>query len=1348
MPRHPLRAGPFALAWLAGSLALACLGSPLAAQSHNYVEALQNALYFYEAQAAGRLPDHHRVEWRGPSTLRDGSDVGRDLTGGWYDAGDGVVWTSNDAYGATLLAWALVNYRAEFVSTGQYARGLDALRHGTDYLLKCLDPASSTGFRIYVGKGSTTHAPPNNPVWPHDHTGQYPQELLDVPNTNGGTPATVRPSYWVDSATGGADVAGHVAAALASASIAFRQGRDAAYADTLLAQARAVYAWGEANPNSSTTTRRLTNGAVVDIPDYPVRSAAWTKAMLWGAAWLHRAELSAATAGYTAGYIDGYIDKAEALYNSSAHSAHRLKHWRSLAPGDPDIGAYPMLAVDSGRAVFVTETHNYANFWLNDRSNTSGVTTDPTLSPAGFVARIQGPGFNIHQVLDQAAPLFEWADSPRNTNATQKANIVALYTGSYTNTRGLFHPVPQIDYVLGDNPLGMSYLQGYAKPGYTWVDNLHYRSGTFLYGGFGTPAAEQPIDNTFTTYGLLAPGPDHTDFYPIHDSAAGAGNYGYREPVIYTGGLLSVLGRRIRQLGGAAGQPLPVFPPWIPRPATYQTDGFYVSAYRRTDFAPGNGIRVVAHLANRASLPAREVANIGFRLYFTLDGTTNPANVTLSGFWPSLAGNETCVWSGPTAAGGNLYYFEFRYTNCGIGPGEYNNWRRTLEFSITQSAGVWDSENDAAFAGMPSAEGLSGTPVLRPDIPVYDFGTSPATVLGGFAPNAGVIRWRRARVANVTEKASSVTLIAERAGGRAGPVAVAFATADDGAAAGQDYLAANGTLSWADGETGEKTLTIPLIEDGFFEDRPSFLVNLASATGGAVIEGSPSARVFIEDDDFDAPARPVVVPFEVRIASPAAASAQGGAFTVNGTASGPDGIAAVHYRVGTGPWIAANGSNVWSFALSNLPSGPLTIEVRATSASPTAPTTVATLPLTVDATGPLVSNVSAGANVQTAFVGWNTDEPADSRVLYGVSPSALTLDSGLLPGLRTAHGLTLSGLAASTTYYFQVVSSDPFGNVGIGPTGSFTTGVAPVFVGNVAEWDFAGTGGAGSSTASAVATGLSASVVTLGSGLRVTTTSNGLTGNQQTSANLAGALSGADYLTFTLTPAAGWNLRITALKLRPISSNGWRTFTVFSSIDGFASGQQLGAISHNGGSGAPVYTISTPNLPRTAGPVEFRIYIHGQTNSNRSVGLGNGTGSDLVVEGELHDPPPTFTSWISAAAQAVPADRRGPLDDPDGDGLPNSLEYALGGNPIATGDTVRPVLAVTPAADALTLTYRRLRADLDYRVETSTTLAPDSWSSAGVDQGSAALGGEVTASVPVDAGSERRFLRLRVELAP
>ncbi|NJR43618.1 MAG: hypothetical protein HC767_14185 [Akkermansiaceae bacterium] len=53
-------------------------------------EVLGQAFLFYEAQRSGvisKAPGGNRVTWRDDQLLKDGNDVGMDLTGGSYEAG-------------------------------------------------------------------------------------------------------------------------------------------------------------------------------------------------------------------------------------------------------------------------------------------------------------------------------------------------------------------------------------------------------------------------------------------------------------------------------------------------------------------------------------------------------------------------------------------------------------------------------------------------------------------------------------------------------------------------------------------------------------------------------------------------------------------------------------------------------------------------------------------------------------------------------------------------------------------------------------------------------------------------------------------------------------------------------------------------------------------------------------------------------------------------------------------------------------------------------------------------------------------------------------------------------------
>src|SRR5262249_11808748 len=94
----------------------------------NYGEALQKAIWFYEVQIYGTKPSFSRVTWKGDSATGDGSDVGIDLTGGWFDAGDHIKFGFAMASSATMLAWGGVDYRQAYQQSGQLPHLLDNLK--------------------------------------------------------------------------------------------------------------------------------------------------------------------------------------------------------------------------------------------------------------------------------------------------------------------------------------------------------------------------------------------------------------------------------------------------------------------------------------------------------------------------------------------------------------------------------------------------------------------------------------------------------------------------------------------------------------------------------------------------------------------------------------------------------------------------------------------------------------------------------------------------------------------------------------------------------------------------------------------------------------------------------------------------------------------------------------------------------------------------------------------------------------------------------------------------------------------------------------------------------------------
>lgn len=77
-------------------------------------------------------------------------------------------------------------------------------------------------------------------------------------------------------------------------------------------------------------------------------------------------------------------------------------------------------------------------------------------------------------------------------------------------------------------------------------------------------------------------------------------------------------------------------------------------------------------------------------------------------------------------------------------------------------------------------------------------------------------------------------------------VSVDYATANATAAAGSDYLAATGTVTFAPGET-EKTVDVPIIGDAFDESDETIYLNLSNSVG-AVIADNRGIATIVDDD--------------------------------------------------------------------------------------------------------------------------------------------------------------------------------------------------------------------------------------------------------------------------------------------------------------------------------------------------------------------------------------------------------------------------------------------------------------------------------------------------------------------
>jgi hypothetical protein len=101
----------------------------------------------------------------------------------------------------------------------------------------------------------------------------------------------------------------------------------------------------------------------------------------------------------------------------------------------------------------------------------------------------------------------------------------------------------------------------------------------------------------------------------------------------------------------------------------------------------------------------------------------------------------------------------------------------------------------------------------------------------------------------VAENGGTATITVTRTGGSAGAVGVTLATSNGTATAPSDYTAVSQTVSFVNGDTANKTVSISIIDDTLVEGNQTVNLAMTSPTGGATL-GSPSTAVLtITDND-------------------------------------------------------------------------------------------------------------------------------------------------------------------------------------------------------------------------------------------------------------------------------------------------------------------------------------------------------------------------------------------------------------------------------------------------------------------------------------------------------------------
>ncbi len=117
--------------------------------------------------------------------------------------------------------------------------------------------------------------------------------------------------------------------------------------------------------------------------------------------------------------------------------------------------------------------------------------------------------------------------------------------------------------------------------------------------------------------------------------------------------------------------------------------------------------------------------------------------------------------------------------------------------------------------------------------------------------NPGTISFSSANY-ETNEEAGTLRITVSRSGGSEGALSIDYATIPNTAHAGVDYTSASGTFNWADGETGDKTFDIPILEDTLNEGQELIHLALTNPVGNPDL-GLATATVAIAPSDPQGP---------------------------------------------------------------------------------------------------------------------------------------------------------------------------------------------------------------------------------------------------------------------------------------------------------------------------------------------------------------------------------------------------------------------------------------------------------------------------------------------------------------
>ncbi|KAM6542519.1 hypothetical protein CsatB_006966 [Cannabis sativa] len=471
----------------------------------NLTLALNQALTFFDAQKSGLYPKNNQVKFRGDSGLEDGKFGGResdeDVVGGFYDSGNNIKFSFPTAYTITLLSWSVIEYHQKYSEIGEVDHVKDIIKWGTHYLLKLfVSPSndSTSDARLYtqVGTaGNDTKTPNDMNCWerPEDMDYKRPVSYCDISKAS--------------------DLAGEMVAALSAASLVFKQ-EEVVYSEKLVQTAEKLFEL----ILESTTKKDDEYCSGIEARKF-YNSSGYLDELVWASTWLffatgNTSHLQYATQMFTSVTSNNNDDDDDDHTTSdqgffywnnkliaSAVLLSRLQMFNDLGFPYEDAMSESTTMINSLMCSYV----------LAPNFNT-------TFTPGGLLVQRVEDGASLLELAATASFLSklysDYLQAIRRSGGKCSSSTTTTHHQSFSTQMLTNFSKSQVNYILGDNPMKMSYMVGF---GGKYPTQVHHRSASIPWDGHrytcedGHKWLNSKDPNPNILVGAMVAGPDQTD---------------------------------------------------------------------------------------------------------------------------------------------------------------------------------------------------------------------------------------------------------------------------------------------------------------------------------------------------------------------------------------------------------------------------------------------------------------------------------------------------------------------------------------------------------------------------------------------------------------------------------------------------------------------------------------------------------------------------------------------------------------------------------------------------------------------------------------------------------------------